>query len=631
MSSATTTHSEQLLPPSRSADLAPLIAELTDIRSAMQANTARLPDGVHDNFRMSAVNLLQYLVLRHRDLRPLQGRLAELGLSSLGRSESHVLASVESVLDTLHRLAGSAANAGIAATTAPDFQRGPALLQEHTEQLLGQYQAAHNSHIMVTMPAEAAADYRLVHELLASGMDSMRINCAHDGPPIWAGMIANLRRAERALGRTCRVSMDLAGPKLRTGPVMPGPAVVKSSPRRDAFGRVTEPSRIWLSADPSLHPSPTAADSSLPVPDFWLSMLETGATVRFTDARGAHRAFPVVDKLASGCWLEGDKTAYFTNGTELHYQAAASSQVHTAALHGISAREGSILLYPGDQLILSPEPEPGRPSTRDSARRVLTPAIIGCTLPEVLQFVHPGEEVWFDDGKIGAAVESVSNNRLQLRITHALADGSRLRGDKGINFPGSDLQLPAITAKDIEDLAFVSQHADIVALSFANTVTDIKTLKRELTQIGAGQPAIVLKIETVKGFRNLPAMLLEAMSAPACGVMIARGDLAVEVGFDRLAEVQEEILWLCEAAHVPVIWATQVLENLAKTGAPTRAEITDAAMGRRAECVMLNKGPHIIEAVKILDNILRRMQGHHFKKQSMLRELSLAGAYAPVG
>jgi len=79
--------------------------------------------------------------------------------------------------------------------------------------------------------------------------------------------------------------------------------------------------------------------------------------------------------------------------------------------------------------------------------------------------------------------------------------------------------------------------------------------------------------------------------------MIARGDLLVEIGYERLAEVQEEILWLCEAAHVPVIWATQVLEGLAQKGLPSRAEITDAAMGVRAECVMLNKGPHIIEAV----------------------------------
>jgi pyruvate kinase len=119
-------------------------------------------------------------------------------------------------------------------------------------------------------------------------------------------------------------------------------------------------------------------------------------------------------------------------------------------------------------------------------------------------------------------------------------------------------------------------------------------------------------------------MLLEAMKNPGCGVMIARGDLAVELGFERLAEVQEEILWLCEAAHVPAIWATQVLESLAKQGSPTRAEITDAAMGNRAECVMLNKGPHILEAVNALNDILKRMETHQLKKMSMLRELRLA-------
>ena len=106
--------------------------------------------------------------------------------------------------------------------------------------------------------------------------------------------------------------------------------------------------------------------------------------------------------------------------------------------------------------------------------------------------------------------------------------------------------------------------------------------------------------------------------------MIARGDLAVECGYERLAEVQEEILWICEAAHLPVIWATQVLESLAKKGQPSRAEITDAAMGERAECVMLNKGPHIVAAVSALDDILRRMQDHQSKKSSRLRPLHLS-------
>ena len=124
---------------------------------------------------------------------------------------------------------------------------------------------------------------------------------------------------------------------------------------------------------------------------------------------------------------------------------------------------------------------------------------------------------------------------------------------------------------------------------------------------GASDLGLVLKIETRQGFENLPAILLAAMRHPRLAVMIARGDLAVEIGFERLAEVPRQILALCEAAHVPAIWATQVLENLAKTGQPSRAEITDAAAGQRAECVMLNKGPHITDAIRTLDDILARM------------------------
>ena len=103
--------------------------------------------------------------------------------------------------------------------------------------------------------------------------------------------------------------------------------------------------------------------------------------------------------------------------------------------------------------------------------------------------------------------------------------------------------------------------------------------------------------------------------------MIARGDLAVEIGFERLAEMQEEILWLCEAAHVPVIWATQVLEEMVKNGLPSRGEMTDAAMAARAECVMLNKGPNVGAAIGVLDRLLRRMGEHQVKKTPTLRAL----------
>ena len=123
---------------------------------------------------------------------------------------------------------------------------------------------------------------------------------------------------------------------------------------------------------------------------------------------------------------------------------------------------------------------------------------------------------------------------------------------------------------------------------------------------------------------RLPLLLLSAMRHPPIAVMVARGDLGVEVGFERLSEVQEEILWLCEAAHVPVIWATQVLESLAKGGMPSRAEVTDAAMGGRAECVMLNKGPYIRETLRFLIDVLARMEEHQYKKTARLRKLRVS-------
>ncbi len=135
---------------------------------------------------------------------------------------------------------------------------------------------------------------------------------------------------------------------------------------------------------------------------------------------------------------------------------------------------------------------------------------------------------------------------------------------------------------------------------------------------------LIIKIETQKGFKKLPKIMLTAMRRYPAAVMIARGDLAVECGWERLAELQEEILWFCEAAQMPVIWATQVLEGTAKKGLPSRAEISDAALAQRADCVMLNKGPHIIKAIHMLDNILRRMQGHQYKKTARLRKLNIS-------
>jgi pyruvate kinase len=610
-----------------------VLDELSRIRAEVMADAARatpLLEQIHPHYRASARNLLHYLTLRRRDLRPLQQRLASMGLSSLGRAESHVLATLDTLLEVLHRLRGTPWKRPIPDVEAVDFVRGEALLASHAQNLLGP--AAHERavRIMVTMPSQAGHDAGLVLALVREGMDCMRINCAHDEPATWAGMIANLRRAEETLGRSCRVVMDLAGPKLRTGPIEAGPAVVRIRPARDPLGRVLSPARVWLTPSTAPRQPPSTAQASLPVPDNWLKKLRVGDRLEFTDARQAKRTLTIDDVAEGGCWAESRKTAYLIPGLELRLLPGHGEKDLVGVIGDLPAQANSILLKPGDPLVISRRFTQGRPATVDSSGQMLTPATISCSLPEVFDEVQLGEAISFDDGRIGGLIERIEADQILVRITQASSAGEALAADKGINLPDSKLSLAALTSKDLEDLAFVAANADIVELSFANSPEDVFRLRRQLQRAGDRQPAIVLKIETRRGFENLPSMLIAAMETPSCGVMIARGDLAVECGFERLAEVQEEILWICEAAHVPVIWATQVLETLAKKGLPSRAEITDAAMGDRAECVMLNKGPHVLSAVRVLDDILRRMQMHQTKKRSMLRELKLARAFAPM-
>ena len=228
---------------------------------------------------------------------------------------------------------------------------------------------------------------------------------------------------------------------------------------------------------------------------------------------------------------------------------------------------------------------------------------------------------------IKAKVIFKSEDDLELLITDCCK--SKLSSHKGINLPNTKLNLPALTEKDIENLTFVAKYADIVGYSFVRTREDVKVLYEQLKNYNADDIGVVFKIENKEAFENLPQIIIEGMRRNKIGVMIARGDLAVEIGFERISEVQNQILWICEAAHIPVIWATQVLENLAKTGIPTRAEISDAALGTQAECVMLNKGPYISDAIKTLKDILIRMERHSFKKKNALRALNIAKKSVP--
>lgn len=248
-----------------------------------------------------------------------------------------------------------------------------------------------------------------------------------------------------------------------------------------------------------------------------------------------------------------------------------------------------------------------------------------CTLPEALAACGIGHRIYIDDGKLDTHVVRLAPWGVVVNVRAGPEEkGYRLKPEKGINFPDTDFSVPALTGEDIEALGFIARHADGVEFSFVQEAADVDRLQDALARLRPDDwraLGLVLKIETARAVRNLPDILVRAAGRQPTAVMIARGDLAVEIGFARLAEMQEEILWLGEAAQVPVIWATQVLESYLKTGVPSRGEMTDAAMAARAECVMLNKGPYLFEAIAELDRLLGRMGEHMSKKTPQLRPL----------
>jgi pyruvate kinase len=486
-----------------------LLEQLTTLREEVTRETRRTlerwkPRLRRAGFLPSALNLASYLALRRRDVRPLQDELAVWGLSSLGRSESHVLANLDAVLNSLAALT-RAHNGHLdgripARPRRAKFRLGEKLLVRNTRQLFGPSSARGGTCVMVTLPEQTTEDGALVRELVAEGMSCARINCAHGTHKDWLAMIRSVRAAEKRLGRECRVLMDLCGPRVRT-----------------------------------------------------VSVLSRG---------------------------ERD-------------------------------------LVPGDRLLL-------RATAPDDG--VLSPPFqVECTPSSILTHLKVGSRVLVDEGKIEAVVEKFVADGVAAEVIRTPPGGARLKPEKGLNFPGTDLHLPALTDKDRADLDTIVANADLIGYSFVQDELDIESLwhelKPRLKHFGRPVPGLILKIETEKAVRNLPDLIVAAAAYAPVGVMIARGDLAVEVGFHRLAELQEELLWLAEAAHTPVIWATQVLEHLVKKGTPSRAEISDIVLAQRAECVMLNKGEYLVEALRTANDVFHRMGDHQHKKTARLGAL----------
>lgn len=487
-----------------------LLDQMLDLRREILAEGKSIckswEDAIDDSSRLNSIlNLSYYLAIRRRHIGDLQKDLSHFGLSSLGRLESRVINTIDAVVVTLAKIAGVDLVEDIDYPPVDHITAGRRQLEENTTHILGPRPDNRNTRIMVTMSSDYCLDYKMIKNLIKNGMNVARINCAHDSKEEWTTMIDHIRRAEEELQKSCKILMDVAGPKARSS---------------------------WLMTSTN--------ESRIQVGDYFLL---TGA-----------------------------------NNTQVEENVNFK---------------------------------------------------LGCSIPQMLDFVEIGHTIKLDDGAVEGRVEDIRDDGILVKVERVSKQkGVKLKVEKGINFPDSAIDMGVITDKDRTYLDFVCENADIIGVSFVKTPQDLREFRQEIKgkiPKDKDQPAIMAKIETVQGTSNLGQIIIEGISQGPFAIMIARGDLAVEAGFLRLAELQQEIISLCEAADVPVVWATQVLEDLNKTGIPTRAEVTDAWEGSaKADCVMLNKGDYILETVEFLDKMIETTATNLYKKTPILRDLGIA-------
>ncbi|MGB4772909.1 MAG: pyruvate kinase [Chitinophagaceae bacterium] len=482
------------------ASLSDLFKQLSEIEKAMLSETKKRSAAirqVHPLQQNAAKNLIHYLTLRNKDIRNLQDQLHICGLSSLASAESHIHRQLQAILQRM----GKEYKKEELDHCTYDYSKKE--MDTKSKQLFGDKKESGIPYIMITFDSSFADNYALIKNLLQNGMNVARINCAHDNEAIWSRMIQHLKRACKQTGLSCKIYMDLAGPKIRTRLLGKGKTEKKV--------KIKEGEIVWLAE-----------------------------SIKKTDEK---------------------------------------------------------------ETVISPN-ESG-----------------------IICMLKKGDRVYIDDGMIKGFIEKPGEEKAAMRVVRISSSKQLIKEGKGINFPDTFINISPLTDPDKANLPFICEHADMIGFSFVRYTEDINALFSIIDKNPSKHPHLIIKIETTEAVKNLPSLLLTTMQKSLFGVMIARGDLAVEIGFERMGEIQEEILWICEAAHVPVIWATQVLENLNKSGLATRSEITDATHAAMAECVMINKGDHTIEVIEALRDILHRTGGHHLKKRYTFRPLSIAQNY----
>ena len=588
-------------------------------------------DAADAEHREGVRNVQHFARLQADDARHIVAQLRAVGIRV--SDQAPVADQLRAAKTLVQNLGGQSSDDGGAEGESYDITRLSAAIERSQEQLasnssalLGEPRDGMPSCVMVTLPTEAADDPDLVQSFADAGMDIARINCAHDTPEAWRAMAANVRAASTRVGRDIKISMDLPGPKLRVGAIEPGPRIARTRVTRTKTGRILTPSKLWITPFDHNATTPAPVPEGLPgrptlaiqVDPEWLQTVNEGDELSMLDARGSKRYMTVHKVTDEGVLAYGRRNVYLANGS------LVACQYIKTRIHGIGRSEQRVHVDVGSRLTLTSDPTPTDPTDDIPA--------VNCGEPQAIRSLDVGSIVLFDDAKIECEVTSVTRagekdaegntaeyDSAELVAVHTREGGKNLREGRGIHFPGIHVPLPAMTDEDRAILPEIVRTADIIAPSYVRSAEDLTEILHAIEKeidVAASEnedPAavsarirnlgVMLKIESEECYNDLPNVVTELLRHRNSGVMIARGDLAMELGFSRMSEAREQIMDVANAAHIPTIFATQVLETMAKSGLPSRAEITDADVALRTQGVMLNKGTHIPDAINILNSI----------------------------
>jgi pyruvate kinase len=561
-------------------------------------------------------NLKAYIKLRSMDIRKLQNQLADIGLSSLGRAQSCIINSINQDIFILSKLLNKEYIQTQSDIDALSYEEAKKIMLKNSL-VFGETRDNFRTHVMVTLPSEAALSNDLIAKLIRNGSSVLRINTAHDDAATWNKMAAIIKEEDKKQNKSTKIYVDLAGPKNRT----------------QSIEKIFKPFRIGSWRNPkTVELLPLSKEgalttkglkdnfgnrkSTLVVSDEFFNTCKKAKEITFDDFERETTQTYQISVQNNRVFVEVDKKITIYENTTCEIEDYENNQNGMSKLYNYELLPQEIRLFKNQRLIITNKNILGQANFK--YQDTIYSGIVGCTNKDIFPYVKVGHEIFIDDGKIGCRVVDTNDLGLICEIFLAKENGTLLKEEKGINFPSTDLMIDAITDADKKNFEDIVDFADIIGLSFAQTSDDIKMLQQMLKDKGKTSTAIAPKIETKTALRNLPHILQNLIQWEKFAIMIARGDLAIEVGFDNLPYIQEEIFGVCEAAHVPVIYATQILEGKMKNNLPSRAEVTDAASAQRADCVMLNKGPYVDDTVIVLKNILRRMHNLFQKNRQLL-------------